>query len=530
MKNNIKRIIIFILSILLWVVLPFSVIASGNINFLNISEEITGDQEVTISWTTDVPTYGKMIFGKSADNLVHTVEENKSAVKSHKIAIGNLAADDKYFYKIIGFNATDKSETFVRSFDTKDLVGSNIPPQISDFQIRYISATAVAITWKTDTLGSSFVEYGIGSSYDKKANNGKKVLEHLVILKNLNPGTPYNIRISSTDAKKLVSSLHYKYFTTYERDQKNEKKLLVTYLRPNGPSDSQLTSKVINVTFKTNNYANGSLTLKGQKRGSKTLKSTLPYGIEHMALFTDLDPDSCYNLNMSLKDIFGNLFKKDYTICTPLTSKATDISDTGEMNSTFYSYGNEKEVFETDDSIIVAGIDYERYPGISSVLKTNDSSKIWMISRSQRHQVVSILSLKDYGFSGNEIKTVSWPEIVKYPEAHLVKTPDLSKIYFLSQRANGVWVKIAIPSPAVFNSYPSNKWGNIVTISQTDMGSYQDVRFVRVQGKQDIYYLNQGKKQLISESVFVKNGFSKSEILTISQTHLNAYPNGGNYN
>jgi hypothetical protein len=530
MKNNIKRIIIFILSILLWVVLPFGAIAAGNINFLNISEGITGDQEVTISWTTDVPTFGKMIFGKSADNLVNTIEENKSAVKYHKIAIGNLASDDKYFYKIIGYNADSKSETFVQSFDTKKLVGSKVPPQISDFEIRYISATAVAITWKTDTLGSSYVEYGIGDLYNKKANNGKNVLEHLVILKSLNPGTTYNVRISSTDSNKHVSSLHYKNFTTYEKDQKDEKNLLVTYLRPNGPSDSQLTSKVMNVTFKTSNYANGTLTLKGQKSGSKTLRANLDYGTDHMSVFTDLDPDSCYTLNISMRDVFNNAFKNDYTVCTPFTSKYSDSSDCGQTNSTFYSYGNTKEVFETDDSIIVAGIDYERYPGIRSILKTSDSSKIWIISRNQRHQVVSSASLKDYGFSGGEVKTVSWPEIAKYPDAHLVKTPDSSAVYFLSQRADDTWVKISIPSPAVFNSYPSNKWGNIITISKTDLNSYQDVRFVKVQGNQAVYFINQGKKQSISDSVFVKNGFNKNEILIISQTHLNAYPSGGNYN
>jgi hypothetical protein len=526
MKNNIEKIIIFSLLILLCAVMPHDVIAAGNINFLNIAEEITGNQEVTISWTTDVPTFGKMIFGKSAGTLSNTIEENKSAVKYHKIAIGNLASDDRYFYKIIGYNANGKSETFVRSFETKDLVGSSIPPQISNFEIKYISATAATIAWKTDTLGSSYVEYGIGGSYNKKANNNKKVLEHLVILRNLAPGASYNVRISSTDDNKLVSSLHYKNFTTYEREQKNEKKLLVTHLRPNGPDDSQLSAKVIVVTFKTSNYANGTLTLKGQKKGSKTLKASLIYAIDHMFVFTDLDQDSCYTLNISMKDIFSNSFKSEYAICTPLNSKIA--TDNEETNSTFYSYGNSKEVFETKDSIIVAGIDYERYPGIRSILKTAESAKIWVISRSQRHLIVSAASLKEYGFSASDVKMANWPEIASYPEAHLVKSPDSAAVFYISQRANGNWTKIAIPSPSVFNSYPSNKWGNIITISQTDIDSYQEVKFVKTLGR-DVYYLNQGKKQLISASTFAKNGYDDADVLTISQTHLNAYPDGGNY-
>ncbi len=527
MKNSIEKIIIFMLLMILSALMPLNVIAASGINFLNIAEEITGDQEVTISWTTDVPTFGKMIFGKSAGSLSNTIEENKSAVKYHKIAIGNLAADDKYFYKIIGYNANSKSETFVRSFETKDLVGSSIPPQISNFEIKYISATAATISWNTDTLGSSYVEYGIGGLYNKKANNNKKVLEHLVILKNLAPGTSYNIRISSADDNKLVSSLHYKNFTTYEREQKNEKKLLVTHLRPNGPSDTQLSSKVMVVTFKTGNYANGALTLKGQKKGSKTLKAALVYGVDHMFVFTDLEPDSCYTLYINMKDIFGNSFKNEYAICTPLNSKT--IIDSEETNTTFYSYGNSKEVFETSDSIIVAGVDYERYPGVRSILKTADSSKIWLISRNQRHQIVSAASLKEYGFSNSDVKTTSWPEIARYPEVHLVKSPDSATVFYISQRANGNWMKIALPSPAVFNSYASNKWGNIVTISQSDLDSYQEIKFVKTLGK-DVFYLNQGKKQLISESTFKRNGFNTADILTISQTHLNFYPAGGNYN
>jgi hypothetical protein len=104
-------------------------------------------------------------------------------------------------------------------------------PVISNINALEISTTGATITWKTDDLSSSQVEYGTTDAYgssmplDKPDTDptaldaeGKHVsagvIDHSVILTGLQSGTPYTYRVKSKNAAGLETVSDDETFTT----------------------------------------------------------------------------------------------------------------------------------------------------------------------------------------------------------------------------------------------------------------------------------------------------------------------------
>ncbi|MCK4554090.1 hypothetical protein KAU19_03945, partial [Candidatus Parcubacteria bacterium] len=181
---------------------------------------------------------------------------------------------------------------------------------------------------------------------------------------------------------------------------------------------------------------------------------------------------------------------------------------------------------DIDDEVVVEGMEFSYYTPASALYRTADSPDIYAIVNGQRHYISSPASFREYGYSWADIKTVSWPELSQYPRARLIKSPDSSAIYYLYQRQEGQWLKIAIPSPTAFVSYPENFWGNVITVTRIDIGNYPDVKLIKTADDPAIYYLENNIKHFISEQVFKQRDFSIPEIAEISQIHLDTYKTG----
>ena len=178
------------------------------------------------------------------------------------------------------------------------------------------------------------------------------------------------------------------------------------------------------------------------------------------------------------------------------------------------------------DAIIIKGLKYADYSQAAALYKTIASPDIYAIVNGQRHYISSPASFKEYGYNWQDIKIVSWSELLKYPRARLIKSPANSRIYYLYQRLENQWLKISLPSPTTFVSYPDNYWGNVITVTQLDIDNYPDVKLIKTKNDSAIYYLANGVKHFISKAVFKERDFSLPEIAKISQIHLNTYKTG----
>jgi hypothetical protein len=80
---------------------------------------------------------------------------------------------------------------YARRYDSKVLL------LVSDVQAGDITDTGATITWKTNYLSNSTVEYGLTTAYGSVVEYSSNVTQHSVDLTGLKPGRLYHFRISS---------------------------------------------------------------------------------------------------------------------------------------------------------------------------------------------------------------------------------------------------------------------------------------------------------------------------------------------
>jgi hypothetical protein len=77
--------------------------------------------------------------------------------------------------------------------------GDTTPPVISNVQATATETTAT-ITWVSDEVANSVVNYGLTSGYGSTASDAALVINHSVTLTGLTPGTLYHYQLRSTDS------------------------------------------------------------------------------------------------------------------------------------------------------------------------------------------------------------------------------------------------------------------------------------------------------------------------------------------
>jgi hypothetical protein len=92
------------------------------------------------------------------------------------------------------------------------IVGQALPPVVSDVSV-YATDGVATISWMTDELSTSQVEYGITTSSLSPLDTAL-VTKHIVALTNLTPDTIYHFRVSSSDASGNLAISDEHTFTT----------------------------------------------------------------------------------------------------------------------------------------------------------------------------------------------------------------------------------------------------------------------------------------------------------------------------
>lgn len=97
-----------------------------------------------------------------------------------------------------------------------------VPPQLSNIQILDTNATSTTISWETDELSDSLINYGLDKHYGILREPRFDKLKHSLVLEDLLPGTDYYFRITSSDEKgnQGISS-DYSFHTDTIEDEKS---------------------------------------------------------------------------------------------------------------------------------------------------------------------------------------------------------------------------------------------------------------------------------------------------------------------
>lgn len=157
------------------------------------------DESATIQWTTDETSTGEVSFGTAADDLgfIRTLPETDL---THEVTLTNLAESTTYFYEVSSSDLSNNGPTVsqVLSFTT-DAAPDVTAPTIDNIVVT-ASETSTILTWNTDELADSFVDFGtVSGILDLTVGNAEDVTSHEVTLTNLEPGQTYFYTVGSSD-------------------------------------------------------------------------------------------------------------------------------------------------------------------------------------------------------------------------------------------------------------------------------------------------------------------------------------------
>lgn len=168
-----------------------------------ISAVIAGsitDNGAVITWTTDSPAEGSVEYGTTTAYGIVSSYDN-TMVTSHRVALSQLAAQTMYHYKV---KSRDASGLWAESADCTFTTAVDLsadPPQIMYLTAARISSSEATISWSTDELATTQVEYGETQDYGRRTPaDAGLAREHSIVLKDLRSGITYHYRVRSTDA------------------------------------------------------------------------------------------------------------------------------------------------------------------------------------------------------------------------------------------------------------------------------------------------------------------------------------------
>jgi len=176
------------------------------------------------NWETNIPTSSSVEL-KPEKGSTREMSLSKLTTK-HEITIGNLADNSLYATRVYGRDqfgnlASSGTQEIKTDYDTRPPKISNIITEVDIVGIGSDSRGQAAISWETDELATSQIEYGLGSEGEyiyRTQEDTSLTNNHIVIISDLKTSTPYHFRIVSTDSS---GNVQYSTINTFLTPQSN---------------------------------------------------------------------------------------------------------------------------------------------------------------------------------------------------------------------------------------------------------------------------------------------------------------------
>ncbi len=165
-----------------------------------------GFNQATISWTSDVPSTGRVEYGSMGS--LSLIGESAQLSTTHSVVLSPLESQTLYYYRIVGIDEQGESVTL-------DNLGSNYhfttaqqpnlnPPQVTNVKIQSVTKTTATIGWTTDVPATSKVYYGIEKANTTDTSPGY-VFQHAIVL-SLQEGKSYKYLVSSCSVANVCTN------------------------------------------------------------------------------------------------------------------------------------------------------------------------------------------------------------------------------------------------------------------------------------------------------------------------------------
>jgi hypothetical protein len=177
----------------------------SNLRFEQIKDRAA--PAVKVTWETNVDATSALFYHiKGTPSYSELSATDKK--QDHSMEIGDLSDNTTYEVYIKGTDqygneAVSDINTFMTDYDTRPPKIENIVIEVSNVGTANEDYSQIVVSWKTDELATSQVEYGQGISSDdyvqKTTEDQTSSNHHLVIISQLEPQVPYHLRAISKD-------------------------------------------------------------------------------------------------------------------------------------------------------------------------------------------------------------------------------------------------------------------------------------------------------------------------------------------
>ena len=485
-------------------------VAQSSLQILQLSVETT-PSTATITWSTSTPSRGSVDYGLTT---TYTVTATSLAPQDtyHQVKISNLKPDQLYHFRVHAENAEQSSVSFDQTFKTIKGKVDFDAPIITGVSIAYVTGTTATIQWKTDENASTGIHLGTTTTYTTTTGGAGDTKIHDFTFGGLTPDTYYHFQIVSADSDGNVATYADQIFHTAPTKDGETMLLRILDYRPLSATDDYIGADYATIEWQTNKLSSG-LIRYGTDANALYSSVTIDgfRSFVHKTTINNLKPATQYFYQLDSYDVFGNLVRSEVQSFTTrgkpeIHSIATPVKYTPIVPPTVHVLGYTTQNEETRAEALV---------------RVKGSNDIYAILHGMKWKLSDSVSLNRYSRDVSTITTIPLSQLNRYPQIKLIKSPTDSTVYFLSYQPNGKIVKLALPSSAVFSSYPANSYAKVVVMSPHEITSKPDTTLVKAKGSSTVYLIQNNAKRVIkSAALFERMHLHWNEIVTINTTHL----------
>jgi len=161
----------------------------------NLSASALTVSSATIGWTTDRASDSQVEYGLTTA-YGSTTALDPALVTTHAQQLTGLAPSTTYHYRVRSQHSGGLTISGDATFTTLDP-----PPAISNVQSSAITTSSATVTWSTDLMSDSQIEFGLTTAYGSTTTVAPAlVTSHSHGLTGLAPGTTYHYRVRSRNS------------------------------------------------------------------------------------------------------------------------------------------------------------------------------------------------------------------------------------------------------------------------------------------------------------------------------------------
>ena len=516
--NSIRKALrpVFFAFITMSMLLPFDA-SAGTLQVTNANVKVDGTT-ATFTWTTNVPTSGRIDFGFDTNYSFYVISGEKN-MTDHTLSISNLDSEVTYHYRITSGTPEETVSTFDRAFKTGKSTTKAVPI-ISKVNVASVTGTTFTVQWETDRDANGTVRVGKTQNYTGSAGHGDRKRTHDVTVGGLTIGNTYHFQISSTDKDNVTGYYSDLTVTTLPGLEAERMALQILDIRPSTINDPGIETDRVIISWNTNKLASTSLRYGPLNHINASAESNAYRTFTHQITLTNLTPGTIYSLEISARDVFG---------ATITVTGLTFQTRSSPVVLTPVSRNPKTPVVATKASspiVRVLGFTTSAPDPLIPLYRIRGTHDMFAVIQGQKYPLYGTSSLQRYDFKSGNVKDVSAEFLDQYSYVRLIRATDSPTVYYLYQRDTH-FLKLALPSVAVFESYPLNRWNDVIDVRPFDLSLFETAVLVKTPGSHTIHYLSLGEKHAISSpEVFDRLGFSYENVVEISDAHLATFPLG----